>query len=61
MVLPAHGQKTAERHHRIRSARPADLVDHDVIDATEFLPGQIIDIGCLHLVGRDEGSGGNRS
>src|ERR1039458_8140500 len=60
MVLLAHPEKTAERHHRIDRAT-ADLVDHDVINAAELFPSGIIDIGALHLVGRDEGPGGNRS
>src|ERR1019366_7109737 len=60
MVLFAHAEKTAERHHRIDRAT-ADLVDHDVINVAELVPRLIIDIGALHLIGRDEGSGGNRS
>ena len=58
MVLLAHAEKTAERHQRIDRAT-ADLVDHDVINAAELIPRRIIDIGALHLVRRDESSGGD--
>jgi len=58
MVLLARAEKTAERHHRIDRAT-ADLVDHDVINAAELIPRRIIDIGALHLVRRDESSGGD--
>ena len=41
IVLLAHAEKAAERHHRIDSTT-ADLVDHDVFNAAKLVPGQII-------------------
>jgi hypothetical protein len=51
-------RKAAERHHRIDRAT-ADLVDHDVVNGAEIVSRRIIDVGAIHLVGGDEGTGGN--
>src|SRR4029077_5361308 len=56
MVLLADAEEAAERHDRV-DGLAAHLVDHDVIDGAELLALQVVDVGPLHLLGGDQGSG----
>jgi hypothetical protein len=53
VVILAHAQESAERHHGMGDLA-VDLVDHDVIDAAKLLARAVVDRRPFHLVGGDE-------